>query len=286
MSQTRYRNYVFTHNNYPDTHLQDNLVCRYIIYGKEVGESGTPHLQGFVTFENGISHRSAINKLPGCHVEVAHSPQAAIEYCKKEGDFTERGIPPMENKRKGETQKICWEEVLDAAKERRFLEIPPAIRFRYHHIIKEIAQDHVVKKPVEAHPLHPWQEDLNQLLNREPNNRTIHFVVDPIGNKGKTWFARYYCQLHDNAQYLESAKKTDLAYAVRDDIRVLFINCARTKTEYLDYSFLEGVKDQMVFCAKYNSHMKHLEKCHLVVMTNEMPNMLAMSADRYNIIEI
>lgn len=101
---SRVRAYVFTHNNYPSTDMEDNLECKYIIYGKEVGASGTPHLQGFVYFVNAMSLSAAIRKLPGCHVEVAKSVEAAIEYCKKDGDFTERGIPPMSQKRKGETE--------------------------------------------------------------------------------------------------------------------------------------------------------------------------------------
>ena len=92
---SRIRNFVFTHNNYPSTELEDNLECRYIIYGKEVGESGTPHLQGFVSFVNGMSLSAVIKKLPGCHVEIVRNLPAAIEYCKKDGDFTERGVPPM-----------------------------------------------------------------------------------------------------------------------------------------------------------------------------------------------
>ena len=36
-----------------------------------------------------------LSNLPGCHVEVARNVHAAIEYCKKDGDFNERGVAPM-----------------------------------------------------------------------------------------------------------------------------------------------------------------------------------------------
>ena len=50
---SRNRNYCFTFNNYPDTSLVDNLICKYIAYSKEVAPTtGTPHLQGYVTFVN------------------------------------------------------------------------------------------------------------------------------------------------------------------------------------------------------------------------------------------
>lgn len=106
----RYRNYTFTHNNYKNTELEDELDCRYIIYGKEVGESGTPHLQGVVVFKNGKTVAAARKSLPGCHIEIAKNLTAAIEYCKKDGDFTERGDKPMSQKEKGEKGREYWEE--------------------------------------------------------------------------------------------------------------------------------------------------------------------------------
>lgn len=119
---SRIRNFCFTHNNYPDTQLQDNLECKYIIYGKEVGESGTPHLQGLVTFANGRSLSAAIKALPGCHVEVARNLTAAIEYCKKDGDYTERGTAPLTPKDKGDKEKERWQSILAHAGDAEWLE--------------------------------------------------------------------------------------------------------------------------------------------------------------------
>lgn len=50
----RGNDWVFTINNYGDDAIEilRSLVSRkiasYIVFGTEVGESGTPHLQGFV----------------------------------------------------------------------------------------------------------------------------------------------------------------------------------------------------------------------------------------------
>ena len=90
----RGRNFAFTFNNYPSTVLVDEIPCKYIVYGKEVGESGTPHLQGTIVFPQQRTVSAVIKDLPGCHVELCIDVFASIEYCKKEGQFTERGDPP------------------------------------------------------------------------------------------------------------------------------------------------------------------------------------------------
>lgn len=133
---SRSRNFTFTQNNYPNTELVDNVECKYIIYGKEVGASGTPHLQGFITFRNQKTLKAAIKVLPGCHVEVAKTVHAAIEYCKKDGDFTERGDKPMTQAEKGETEQVRWKRVREAAEEGDYDAIPDDIRFKYYKNIE------------------------------------------------------------------------------------------------------------------------------------------------------
>lgn len=93
----RSKSWCFTVNNYaPADELElellkgDNSVL-YIVVGKEVGESGTPHLQGFVQFKNRRVFGVVKDLLPrGAHIERARgSVFQAAEYCKKEGDFWE-----------------------------------------------------------------------------------------------------------------------------------------------------------------------------------------------------
>lgn len=68
----------------------------YLVFGREVGSNGTPHLQGYVSFSKRRS-LSYVRKKFGkrCHCEIARgSPQQASDYCKKEGDFEEFGTLP------------------------------------------------------------------------------------------------------------------------------------------------------------------------------------------------
>lgn len=97
-------NYAFTCNNYAQVELDHlaSLECKYIVYGKEVGESGTPHLQGQVCFAT----QRTFNVVKGLlgyrfHVEVTKNVHQSIAYCKKDGDFIERGTMPMSAAAKG-----------------------------------------------------------------------------------------------------------------------------------------------------------------------------------------
>lgn len=133
--------FVFTQNNYPDTKLVDNLECQYIIYGKEVGESGTPHLQGYVKFNSNKSVKVVRKLLPGCHIEIAKTMDEAIEYCKKEGDFTERGKRPLNQKQKGECNIERYKRAKTAAQEGRLDDIDPDIYIRHYSTLKKISSE-------------------------------------------------------------------------------------------------------------------------------------------------
>lgn len=94
-TNSKMRNFCFTLNNYSNLEytLLKDLECKYIVIGEEVGESGTPHLQGYVEFKNPRSFKG-IKKIIGdrAHIERRYgtSTQAA-DYCKKDGKFFEKG---------------------------------------------------------------------------------------------------------------------------------------------------------------------------------------------------
>lgn len=97
MSDYKSRNYCLTLNNYSEADYLAylNMECKYIIVGKEVGEQGTRHLQAFVMFENQRAFNSVKKMFPRAHIEqLISTPVQAMEYCKKEGMFEERGDPP------------------------------------------------------------------------------------------------------------------------------------------------------------------------------------------------
>jgi len=117
---SRSRSYVYTLNNYtPAEELSvQAIVCTYHVYGRETGESGTPHLQGYIYFSTLKSFKQLKGFIPRAHIEIAGTLEPAIQYCKKDGDFWEQGVAPI-----GAPGKKCTTSER-AAKNKRLLEQP------------------------------------------------------------------------------------------------------------------------------------------------------------------
>lgn len=103
MNNIKYTNIVFTLNNYTDLEYNDllsNDLIEYIIIGKEVGSEGTPHLQGYAELIN----RSRFTKVKSINNRMHFEPRKgtqkqAIAYCKKDGDWVDRGTPKSQGHR-------------------------------------------------------------------------------------------------------------------------------------------------------------------------------------------
>lgn len=140
----RSRSFCFTLNNYTvdNTPTLEGTGARYLLFGREVGDQGTAHLQGYVYFANARTLRAVIGKLPGAHVEVARgSCKANYEYCTKSGDFSEFGESPGDAEERGREEKARWARTLSLAKEGKIDEIEPDLLIRYYGSLKRIRND-------------------------------------------------------------------------------------------------------------------------------------------------
>lgn len=144
MSQSRC--WMFTQNNYTrdDEDVLMKAECKYMLYGYEVGEQGTPHLQGYVVFECNKRMSAVKQILPRAHWEIRRGThEQASEYCKKDGHFIEKGEPPMSKRQQGDNEIARWDAARESAKLGKFDDIPSDIYFRYTtnaHKIHALAQ--------------------------------------------------------------------------------------------------------------------------------------------------
>lgn len=126
--------FCFTLNNYNADEYEAllNMECRYVIIGKEVGECGTPHLQGFVQFDS-LKSLKGLKKINArAHWEATKgSIDQNVAYCSKDGNFEERGIKPLSKKRQGDIEIERWDLALKSGREGKWDEVPQDILIRY-----------------------------------------------------------------------------------------------------------------------------------------------------------
>lgn len=285
-----FRRWCFTVNNYTDEQIAalDACECRYLVYGREVApETGTPHLQGFVCFAATV-RLAAVRAIVQCHWEPTRGTSAqAATYCKKDGNYTERGVcPGVVGRTNVLDAAVAWCDVfivenLRAPTDREVAQEFPIVLVKFRHFMDVIRLRTPIPIIRQGIP-QPWQNALAQELGGEPDDRSVIFYVDEQGGSGKTWFQQWhYSNFPDTTQILGVGKVVDVAFTIDPDRNVFLINVPRGGMQFFQYSIVEQLKDRMVFSTKYMSSMKVMRtNVHVVVFCNEFPDYEKLSADR------
>lgn len=153
--KSRSRNWCFTLNNWSEDDIKyihdtyeankDAWKIKAVAYAQEIGDSGTPHLQGFICFTN-LRPFTSVKTLTGdrAHIEMMRgSVQSNIDYCSKQGELIVLGKLPMTQKEKGEAGKKAYEEAWELAKSGHIEDIEPGLRLTYYTTLKRIAKDYM-----------------------------------------------------------------------------------------------------------------------------------------------
>lgn len=259
-SPLRVRAWCFTLNNWTVDEFEylktvltegpDKLVI-----GREVGESGTPHLQGYVRFVNKQT-LSGLKKLNArAHWEPAKgTPEQNLKYCTKED---------KEAFKRGFEKKKTFK---DAMREK---------------VLKKY--DEVIWKP--------WQQGILDLIKEPADDRTINWVYEPEGNTGKTFLAKYIVLTRNTI--IADGKKDNvfnqLNRMMEEDEHqpeVVILDIPRSSEGYVNYGVLEQLKGGMLYSGKYEGGMCIFEPVHVIVLANFKPDMDQFSQDRWNLIVI
>jgi hypothetical protein len=139
-----------------------------------------------------------------------------------------------------------------------------------------------------------WQTKVVDLLEAPPDGRTIYWIWEPTGKRGKTQLAKWLC-VKRNACYLNGAKRHVLASAFKqaDKGCELFVfGVARSREDMngppVSYDALEQLKDGL-FHSGFGieaTGMCVMNSPHVIVFANEMPDINRLSKDRWKIGEI
>lgn len=135
------RNFFMTWNNYPLDYLEQvkKTSPKYFVLGEEIGEQGTKHIQGFISYKH-TRLATAMCKHFKAYVRNCISSLDAIAYCKKELKYNEYGefSDPIA---KGQKAKCKFEETMELIKAGKIEDISPMMRIRYNKSIREIQRE-------------------------------------------------------------------------------------------------------------------------------------------------
>lgn len=253
-NSVRSRGWFITINNYTENDLlatkslMENKNCEWAIIGKEVGESGTPHLQGCMHFKEKISRKQACNLLGGrAYVQVQRGTKEQQVYCTKDEDIW---------------VKKNWE----TPKEKTPWKLTPK------NIVFNKWQQDLWDRVV------PWVE----------NDRKVYYVYDPKGNKGKTTFAKQLVQeghtiVVDGKSTDIYSALADMEEAEAEPPKYIIWNMSRDN-KGVSYKAVEQVKDCMFFNSKYRSKMVCLPWSPVVIIfSNQPPELEKLTYDRWEV---
>lgn len=279
--------------------MADNDKFHYIVCGKEVGDSGTPHLQIHIVLKRGkslvnLKRYVGIDALH-CDVQLGTDVQAST-YCKKDGDFYEVGNIRAPGTRSDLVRFKDWLEDHNGGVVTDLMILkseffPLWVKYgRLTEACRILSEPQIFDTPLDDVMLRSWQTDLDEVLGGSPDDRTVHFIVDPSGGMGKSYFQRFYFTANRHkTQLLTIGDKGDnLRHMVDESKSVFFFNAPRGYMQYCSYAIFEGIKDRGLSSGKYQSRMKHFtHNSFIVVFCNEPPKVGdtegGMTADRYDI---
>ncbi|UOF81474.1 rep protein [Circoviridae sp.] len=144
-----------------------------------------------------------------------------------------------------------------------------------------------IPKPIKTISVfYDWQKAVLEMIDQEPDDRTIIWIYEHEGNAGKTALAKYLA-ITRKALYV-SGKSNDIKYAVSEAEHkdIIILDVPRCNQDYISYEAIESVKNGIFFCGKYESKQVIFNSPHLIVFSNEKPDTTKLSEDRWKIYKI
>ncbi len=144
------------------------------------------------------------------------------------------------------------------------------------------------KDPLAGCTLRQWQVDVLSIADSEPNDRTINWFWEPVGNVGKTTLCKHIMLSDRRATYVSGNGK-DILFSITNldpKPRVVLWDVPRSAEGYISYQAIESVKNGLFFSGKYESTTVLFDSPHVIIFANFEPDESKLSEDRWNIIEI
>ncbi len=247
------KGWFLTWNNYSEQSI-DILMSlgpiKYMIQ-EEKGESGTPHLQGVLSFKKEVKLSWLCKECPGVNWTVARNMAACINYCSKvdtrNGQIWSKGYKAMKMK------------VHDPLKGKKL--------YKYQQQVIKICSK--VCKPECRRIYWLWSERGNLGKSALCKHLALKYGAICIGG---TWKDAYYAitkLLEKNIQ-----------------VKIILFDLCRDMGNKVSYTAMEGIKNGMFFSPKYESIMALYNVPHIFIFANKEPEDWRLSKDRWKIVHL
>ena len=263
----------YTLNNLMIENTHKNLTDLEDFEGQlEFGtETNTPHYQLEIKSSTVCTRPKLLEALQNSvkgfiSVDIQHNFENMKGYCTKETKF-------ISDKYSGRVFKKQWKE--------SFLDKKPNLK-------------NIIENP------YPWQKLLkNQLLIKEPDDRIVDWLIDPVGNTGKSSFARAYCSEDttdailmkiDNLDRMELSLINKINH-YRDryykDPKIIFFDFPRASNMLQVMQATALMEDAKSGYLESNFGGKHknikISNVHVIVLANTAPDLSVLSVDRWRL---
>jgi len=249
------KHFCFTFNNYLKYGLNGDKVLeklqkisKKIVFQEEVGESGTPHLQGYVELikkQRITALKKAVHDT--IHWEVCRDVDASIEYCQK-----------------GETR------------------VGNVYSFGFPIDVKVINKLYPWQQEVvNMISIEPDDRSIIWVYDPAGNNGKTALLKYLVKNNkiiftcgGKN--ADVINLIYNNKDYITSTRNA-----------VVLWNLPRTvEPDYISYNAIESIKDGLICNNKFECGSFICNSPHLIVFSNCLPKYSALTADRWKVYTI
>lgn len=247
--------YCITLNNYSNSDWEEiqefgskYLNIKSYVFGREVGKSGTPHIQGYFRLKTKERFETLRNKYPvfkRCHFESARgTDQQNLAYCGKDQDYVTsiKKMVPLKLINDMRPWQIELKSKLDKEPDDRSLIwiFDPATKNGKTALMKYM---------------------INKLGCPFSYGGRMSDVINLIFN---------------NKDYFRYA-----------EIPIMFFNFTKTiDAGHLNYSLFEAIKDGCISNNKFETGCFLMNPPHVVILCNQLPNTKKMGANRFEIYTI
>jgi hypothetical protein len=241
------KNWCFTYNNYPENWLAlmaPGLQGSAWIGGEEVGESGTPHIQGYIQFPKKVRPVGYKGMPKEIHWEKARgSKDENVAYCSKQAGTIHGNLKPK--------------------------------------ISMEIEEDDIMKYE-DLFPWGQELVDMVGGCLPDKTDRRILWYWSKEGCMKKTETARYLVYHHD-AIVVQGGRKHVLAVGYKNPAPIYILLVPRTDEGFVSYASIELLKDSLYMSAFGTEATAPVnrKKPWVIIMANFEPEMEALSIDRW-----